>query len=220
MEKKLSVSEFAELAGTTAKTIYQRILNNSELPVNEQLNTVKEKVKGREITFIITDYKQIELYKNLYGKQPVNNLQCEEILTDNNVSETEINSNIQVKNNNNNDFNNDIIDKILTINNNYNNRLELVYNELKTANNELVEVKSKQLLLEDKASREGLYLNEINTLKKDNNKLSNINKLLITVIVLLLTVIIITITYFLTVNYISKNVNNELKTVIENVENK
>ncbi|MCD7779852.1 MAG: hypothetical protein LUH05_04190 [Candidatus Gastranaerophilales bacterium] len=220
MEKKLSVSEFAELAGTTAKTIYQRILNNSELPENEQLNTVKEKIKGREVTVIITDYQQIELYKNLYGKEPVNNLQYEDILTDNNISDTEINGNIQVKNNNNNDFDNDIVDKILTINDKYNNRLELVYNELKTANNELAEVKSKQLLLEDKASREGLYLNEINTLKKDYNKLSNINKLLITVIILLLTVIIIAITYFITVNYISKNVNNELKTVIENVENK
>lgn len=220
MEKKLSVSEFAELAGTTAKTIYQRILNNSELPKNEQLNTVKEKIKGREVTVIITDYKQIELYKNLYGKEPVNNLQYEEILTDNNVTDTEINSNTQVKNNNNNDFDNDIIDKILTINDKYNNRLELVYNELKTANNELAEVKSKQLLLEDKASREGLYLNEINTLKKDYNKLSNINKLLITVIILLLIVIIIAITYFITVNYISKNVKDGSKVVIENVENK
>lgn len=55
MEQKMNVADFAALVGTTSKTIYQKILNNSELPVNEQLVTVKEKVKGRETTLIITN---------------------------------------------------------------------------------------------------------------------------------------------------------------------
>ena len=46
MEKKFSVADFAELVGTTAKTIYQKIDNYENLPLNEQLTTVKERVKG------------------------------------------------------------------------------------------------------------------------------------------------------------------------------
>lgn len=72
MEQKMNVADFAALVGTTSKTIYQKILNNSELPVNEQLVTVKEKVKGRETTLIITNSEQIKLYQNLYGKNTVN----------------------------------------------------------------------------------------------------------------------------------------------------
>ena len=72
MEKKFSVADFAELVGTTAKTIYQKIENYENLPVNEQLITVKEKVKGREITFIVTSDEQIAYYKNLYSKNTVN----------------------------------------------------------------------------------------------------------------------------------------------------
>ena len=37
------------------------------------IKTVKEKVKGREVTLIITNDEQIELYKNLYGKDTVIN---------------------------------------------------------------------------------------------------------------------------------------------------
>ena len=67
MKKKVSVSEFAAEVGTTAKTIYERIKKNSELPLNEQLETVNEKVKGREVTLINTDTDQIEIYKNIYA---------------------------------------------------------------------------------------------------------------------------------------------------------
>ena len=64
MERKMNIAEFSALVGTTSKTIYGKINNNGNLPVNEQLKTVKEKVKGREVTLIITNDEQIELYKN------------------------------------------------------------------------------------------------------------------------------------------------------------
>ena len=79
MEKKYSVADFAELVGTTAKTIYQKIDNYDNLPVNEQLQTVKEKVKGREVTFIVTDPEQITYYQNLYGKNTVNETRIKKI---------------------------------------------------------------------------------------------------------------------------------------------
>ena len=187
MEKKYSVADFAQLVGTTSKTIYQKIDNYENLPVNEQLTTVKEKVKGREVTFIVTSDEQIVTYKNLYRKEAV---------TDGNYYETVTNSNgyLQVnqsqntvKNNYNNISGGDMFEKLLTLNETYLNRIE-------TVTNELMEYKSKHLLLEDRASREGLYLKEIDELKTDNEKLINRNKwmliTLITLITLIITVII------------------------------
>ena len=55
MEKKLKVSDFAGLVGTSQKTIYERINNSSNLPVSEQLISVIEKVRGREVRFIHPD---------------------------------------------------------------------------------------------------------------------------------------------------------------------
>ncbi len=193
MEKKFSVADFAELVGTTAKTIYQKIDNYENLPVNEQLTTVKEKVKGREITFIITSDEQIAWYKNLYGKNTVNEREYYENVTNNN-------SNSQVSNgvnssefNYNSKNNNDMFDKLITLNEQYLNRIE-------TVTNELMEYKSKQLLLEDKAGRESLYLKEINELKTDNEKLKTNNKKLLTVLTVIITVLITVLLMLLIVN--------------------
>ena len=84
MEQKLNIADFAALVGTTSKTIYGKINNPGNLPVIEQLKTVKEKIKGREITLVLTNPEQIEYYKNLYGKDTVNNGEYYETLTDNN----------------------------------------------------------------------------------------------------------------------------------------
>lgn len=193
MERRMNVAEFAALVGTTSKTIYQKISNYSELPVKEQLKTVREKVKGREVTLIVTDSEQIEYYKNLYGKNTVNDGEYYETLTDSNSYKPYNESENIVKNSNNNSFASEVFDKIITVNNEYNDRLQRLTDELITS-------KSKMLLLEDKASREGMYINNINKLEKENNRYKLFNKILITVIVTLLIVITGYITFTLGVN--------------------
>ena len=193
MERRLNVAEFAALVGTTSKTIYAKIQNYGELPVKEQLKTVREKVKGREVTLIVTDSEQIEYYKNLYGKNTVIDGEYYETLTDNNSYKQYANFQEPVKNNSSSSFNSDIFDKFLTVNNEYNDRLQRLTDEL-------INSKSKMLLLEDKAGREGTYINEINLLKKENNRNQLLIKLLITVIVTLILVITGYVTFTIGVN--------------------
>lgn len=212
MQKKLSVSDFANVVGTSAKTIYERIKRNSELPVNEQLATVNEKVKGREVVLIITDSEQIEIYKNIYSKNTVNESEYYNNLTVNDGLKPENNSYKPVNVNNDNTFNPDIIDRLITLNNDYNNRIDTVNNQLINVQKQLMESERKTLLLEDKASREGLYINEINEMKKDNNRQRKLIYLLITVIVMLIMVIITSLTYFITVNNFEKPLQTEIET--------
>lgn len=203
MDQKMNVADFAALVGTTSKTIYGKIQNYSELPVNEQLKTVREKVKGREVTLILTNSEQIEYYKNLYGKNSVNEGEYYESLTDNNSYKLREEFQEPVKNMISEAFNVDIYEKFITFNENFNDRLEQKNSELIKVYDELSTVKSKQLLLEDKASREGIYINEINELKKDNKglqrSLSIFRYLFITVTVVLLMLI----TVLITVNIIN-----------------
>ena len=211
MEKKFSVADFAEIVGTTAKTIYQKIDNYENLPVNEQLNTVKERVKGREITFVVTSDEQIAIYKNLYRKDIVNSGNYYENFTNNNgntpVSETQN----TVKINNNNDLPSNAFDRLMTLNETYLNRIE-------TVTNELMEYKSKTLLLEDKAAREGLYLKEINELETENNKLKTSNKRLILVLTIIISVLITVLGTLLIVNNIQNNGNEEVKNSQQEIE--
>ncbi len=215
----MNVSEFATLVGTTAKTIYARIANNSELPVKEQLMTVKEKVKGRETTLILTDYEQIQIYKEIYSKINVNNNKYYETLTENNINQpvnvvTEQLEGVKIANSN------ELFERLLTLNDDYNNRIEQKNTELMNLYEELSTIKSKQLLLEDKASREGLYINEINELKKVNNGLQKDNNRNKIVIYSLITVIMIILTVFVTILIVNKNFSNsnDTKTPIESVE--
>lgn len=210
MEKKYSVADFAELVGTTAKTIYQKIDNYDNLPVNEQLQTVKEKVKGREVTFIVTDSEQITYYQNLYGKNTVNEGEYYENLTYNNGDLQYNNIQNMVKNNNNNNFGVEIFDKLMTLNETYLNKIE-------TVTNELMEYKSKSLLLEDKASREGFYLKEVNELKTDNEKLRTSNKLLQVILITLITLILTVIVTLLIVNN-SSNTSDIKKEPAQKIE--
>lgn len=196
----MNVAEFAALVGTTSKTIYGKIQNSGELPVNEQLKTVREKIKGREVMLIVTDSEQIEYYKNLYGKNTVNDGEYYETLTDNNGYKLRDEFQEPVKNLISEAFNVDIYDKFITFNENFNNRLEQKNTELMNVYKELSTVKQSQLLLEDKASREGMYINEINDLKKENNRNQLLIKLLITVIVMLFMVIVGYVTFTIGVN--------------------
>lgn len=182
MERKMNVADFAALVGTSTKTIYEKINNSGELPVIEQLITVNEKVKGRTIKLIVTNSEQIEYYKNLYGKNTVIDGEYYENVTVNNLNKPVNEVQETVKSNNNNSFSGDIFERLITVNNEFNNRIEQLTNRV-------IAAESKQLLLEDKASREGIYINEINELKRVNNRYQLFNKGLITVIIVLLVVI-------------------------------
>ena len=83
-------------------------------------------------------------------------------------------------------------------------------------NSEVDAAESKQLLLEDKASREGVYINEINELKRVNNRYQLFNKGLITVIIVLLIVIIGHITFTIGVNNSNSTVRKNRTTEIQN----
>ena len=221
MEKKLMIADFAALVGTTSKTIYQKISKSEELPVNERLITVKEKVKGREVTLIITNSDQINFYKNIYGNNLVNNSEYYETLAENNGYKPVENVNsvaetFQEPVNPHHLWNSerDIFEEFVTVNNQFNERYEQKITELITVHKELAEVKERQLLLEDKAGREGLYINEINELKKDNNRQRILIYLLITVIVFLIFGLIGYLTYNITVNNLHDSVNNVSETVI------
>ena len=83
--------------------------------------------------------------------------------------------------------------------------------------NELITAKQKQLLLEDKAGREGFYIDENNKLQKEIkakeeehkkviDRKDKLIKTLITVIVINIICILMLITYFSTVNYLNKPV--------------
>lgn len=163
-EIKMKVADFAGLVGCSQKTVYKLI-------ENEQLKTVNELQNGRTIRLIVTNNIEIAEFQKNYGKSPVNEGECNEILTVNNAQESKMN--VQNVSDSENLLN--VFDKIMEVNNLYNEKLEKV-------NNELITYKSKQLLLEDKASREGLYLTEINNLKASKN---NILKWLIAAIVIL-----------------------------------
>lgn len=170
MEKRLKVSEFAEIVGCTPKTVYKMIERN-------ELNTVTEKVNFRETTVIVTDDKQLEALQRQFGKLPVNESECNEIVTDNY-------SNEPVKNTN----SNDLIEKVIEITKDYT-------DQLKSYNDELITYKSQVLLLEDKQKTEQESINrwkqeyyekvaELKTIQK--GKMTVIVSLVIVIVVLLL----------------------------------
>lgn len=175
MEKKLKISDFAALVGTSQKTVYSRLSNSDNLPVNEQLKSVSEKVRGRETTFIVTSEEQIQLYQKIFNYLPVNEGNYEDNLTYNNpsqnvnyVQQTSTTQSTAV-------FDGSVINEILNENRSLNERYIQQVEDYIKVNNELSDLKSNQKLLEDKAGREGFYVNEINGLEKDNNQLRTVN---------------------------------------------
>lgn len=173
MERKMNIAEFAALVGTTSKTIYGKINNNGNLPVNEQLKTVKEKVKGREVTLIITNDEQIELYKNLYGKDTVINGEYYETVTDinSNLPVNEVQERANILQNAEKHLN--YTEELLTLNDYFNDRIEQKNSELMKVYNELSTVRGNYKLLEYKADREGEFLNQINSLEQQNEDLKS-----------------------------------------------
>lgn len=191
MEKKLKFSEFAKLIGTTAKTVYK-------MEEREEIVTVTEKVNNRLTRLIVTDDDQIEHFKNVYRKSSVNNGNCEDMLTDN---ETTMNSNNSSQTNKNDVSIIEIFDKVLKLNEEYNDRISKLNEKLLTSERQI-------LLLEDKAGREGLYLKEINELKTENEKLKNARKKLFTLFLTVIVVILLLFVGFFTYNIALNKVNN------------
>lgn len=212
MEKKLKFSEFAELIGVTAKTVYK-------MKNREEIKTVIERVNGREIQLVVTTLDEIEKFKLMNGKGADNNGNCEDILTDYEYSDN-VNNYSQTRNNL---TVNEMFDKVMIYNDEYtrhieelcekhNNQLKAVYDDFNNRTKELSEQllnSEKQIaLLEDKAGREGFYLNEINELKKENEYLltskDKVKNFFLTVCVGLLLVLGCLITFIV----VNKPVNN------------
>jgi|GEM_PF-3506355 len=156
-EKSMKIADFAELIGCTPKTIYLLI-------EKEELITGKDRLNGREITVIISNDEQIEDLQKRYGKLPVINSDYEDILTVN-VNGEQVN-NLQSQQSQ--ESLTTVIERLITSNEQVNNQLKTVYEELAVE-------RSKKLLLEDKAGREGLYIKEINELKTVNEGLMKVN---------------------------------------------
>lgn len=144
--EKLKVSDFSELIGCSQKTVYALIKRG-------EVKAVNEVIRGRKMTFVIATNEQIEEFKKLYGKETVNELDCNENVTNENYIDGEIVSTPDKMEN--------ILDKFIELQNTFN-------AQLLNVNEELVKYKSQVPLLSYKADREGMYINEINQLKKDN----------------------------------------------------
>lgn len=183
MEMKLKFAEFAELIGTTAKTVYK-------MEEREEIVTVTEKVNNRPTRLVVTNHEQINHFRNVYSKSPVNVGNYEDIVTNNNTS---MNVNNSSQSANNNDVVQEIFEKMVTMNEQYNNRIAKL-------NEELIDSKSKLLFLEDKASREGLYLKEINELKTENKELKTTKTKVINLLVAVIVVLLMVIVGFVTFN--------------------
>ena len=200
MEKKLKVSDFADLVGCTPKTVYKMIERN-------ELNTVTEKVNFRETTVIVTSDKQLEELQRQFGKLPVNDIQCNETVTENDRNE-------QVKTVN----SNELIEKIIEITRDYT-------ENIKSYNDELITYKSQVLLLEDKqkAEKESLEHWQQEYYQKDS-ELKTVQRSKVTVIVVLVSVIVVLLLLLLTTGLLlgfekqkhnNGNILTEEQTVIE-----
>lgn len=196
-EKELKISELANIWAVSVPTTWNRVRK-------EDLKTVKKVDENRkEVNYVVISDEIINKYV-LTVNNNVNNHNYEDILTDNNINEN-VNNNLKYGNDS--ISASEMFDKLSTLNKEYNDRLERV-------NEELMSYKSKSLLLEDKAGREGFYINEINTLKKDNN-------LLLKGLITLLIMFIITFVSLVSIVLYHKAIegNKEISTTVENVSN-
>lgn len=179
MEKDLKIAELATLWGVSVPTTWNRIRK-------EGLTTfIKKNESNKDVNYVKVSDEIINQYV-INDVNNVNNLvnngYYEDMLINNNVNKNVNNPKNPVITEYTKDDLKELINTITTVNNDYNNRLERLTDRLITA-------EAKQLLLEDKASREGYYINEINKLEKVNNHNKLLIKILITVIVMLFIII-------------------------------
>lgn len=179
MEKELKIAELSALWGVSVPTTWNRIRK-------EGLQTfIKKNENNKEVNYVRVSDDVINQYvinDNNNVSNTVNNGYYEDMLINNNGNNIVKNPQTQVNKDYSREDLQELITTITSVNESYNNRIE-------TLTNRLINAESKQLLLEDKANREGMYINEINGLKKENNRYKLYNNLLITVIVTLIIVI-------------------------------
>lgn len=210
MVKELKIAELASLWGVSVPTTWNRIKKMG-------LTTfIKKNESNKDITFVSISDEQIHSYVlnvNNNINNANNNRYYEDMLTNNNVNNasndvidvdyshqsqsfsTNIVSDIK-------EVYNDCNERILTINNYYNEQVKNLYEEI-------ANYKAHKLMLEDKASREGLYIKEINELKADNNSVKKVNEWLKYIIVGLIMIIIGFIMYLIMFNNLQKDVNTD-----------
>lgn len=218
MKENVTVQELANYWHVSTNTVWKRLnkLQKRLLTDDEQLIIVKKPINNRETTVItISDNLLNEFTVNNTVNNGVNNGDYEELLTVDNV-----NNNLNNVNNNVNNPQNSIdMQEIITQVINYSEQLNTTVNDVHKHYNQqimniheqLMNEKSKIPLLEDKANREGLYLAEIQELKKVNNR----NLRLFTFIVIGLITLLIVITTLLIYNLLNpKTITN---TVIKEV---
>lgn len=173
MERELKIAELASIWSVSVPTTWNRIKKNN-------LTTfIKKDENNKEVNYVrISEEKLNEYIINI--KNNDKNGYYEDMLNvdndDNNVIDAEYTKQDTIK--------------APAVFDSFINGLKTVYDDcnerINKVNEELITYKSKALLLEEKTNREGLYLQEINTLKKDNNILL---KWLITVIILAILII-------------------------------
>ena len=199
MEKELKIAELSALWGVSVPTTWNRIRK-------EGLQTfIKKNENNKEVNYVRVSDDVINQYvinDNNNVSNTVNNGYYEDMLINNNGNNIIKNPQMQVNKDYSREELQELITTITSVNESYNNRIETLTNRLITA-------ESKQLLLEDKANREGMYINEINGLKKENTRYKLYNNLLITVIVTLIIVITGYITFNIGLSAIRENRNTE-----------
>lgn len=225
---KMNVAEFASLVGSVNKTIYKIIEksedeeNKSNLQDIEKIITFYETVNGRNVRMISTFQEQIEYYQKRFGKYQVNYSNCNDNVTDNYSTITKEEEVKKVNMSQTQAVSENILDKILRVNEEFITRLEKKDEEIKKLQEDLIDTKSKQLLLENKGDRAELYFNEIKEMEQTIKSLENTktqqaeeitkykNKLtysIFAIIFILTMVIIAIITYSITLHLHSQTSN-------------
>lgn len=205
MEQEMKIAELATFWGVSVPTTWNRIRK-------EGLSTVtKKNENNKEITYVTISDEILKSYvinANNNVNKDLNNGFYEETLSNNNINKN-VNEVIDAEYS----FKTPTItDSVLTLNNNYDERLSTVTeryeNRLERLQEELITYKSQMLYLEQKdkdvTSREGFLTNEINELKSNYNRSKLYNKVLLSVMIVLLIII----TGFITYHIGIKKVNN------------
>ena len=225
MEKELKISELAQVWGVSIPTVWKNVEKMG-------LKTFKKKDENnRNVHHIIISEEQIKSYLkedvvNLYkGGYKDNKVYKEDLQRGNeNLKEDVINPNENIVEGeyvrSDKISNYDMFDKITELNKEFINVINAKNNEVVNLYKELINVKSEQKLLEDKASREGLYLNEINELKKENKGYKGIIKWFITFIIVLFICLAVCTFFLFKATLLNNDIENSTINNIETLQNK
>ncbi len=219
MEKELKIAELASIWGVSVPTAWNRVKK-------EGLKTfIKKNENNKEINYVRISDEIISQYvindnNNLH--KDVNNGYYEDMLNNdnvNNVIDAEyslIKTNPYEK----------LTETLITVNNDYNNRLSEVYNDynkrIEDLQTELTDAKSKFLVIEEKErnikAQEGAYLNEINELKQNNKGLQRLLSIFKYLFITVTIILLMLITVLITVNKFHSNQSEQPLEMVEQVK--